>query len=84
MSNNKHTNTNRIEKFRQIVGPVAQKIKGRLDNEDPDLGPLAQFLWEFYQRYERMLELQVLNQIEEKDLPSKKHKSLKGGDDNNG
>lgn len=72
----------KAQKFRQIVGPAARKIKGRLDNEDPDLGPLAQFLWEFYQRYEKQLELNEM--LKQSGKRSYQSKNVEGGDDNHG
>ncbi len=79
MNNNKHTNISRVEKFHKVVGQVANEIKQRLDNKDLDLGPLARFLWEFYQRYEKQLELDET--IQQSGKKNDQSKDMEGGDE---
>ena len=70
---------NKVQKFQQIVGPVAQEIEGKLSQETSDgFKSLAELLWQWYQRYEKQL------QLNEMIKDSQKKKNEEGGDDNHG
>lgn len=69
----------KAQKFRQIVGPVAQKIEENLPTESSEgFKSLAELLWQWFQRYEKQLELNEMIKH------SQKKKDVEGGDDNHG